>query len=287
MPEIIDRGFMYIAQPPLFKVKRGNAGEMYLKNEAALEDYLIDVSLDDVMLRDSKGVARSGADLRDLLVRVRGMKSSINTISQRVGNKFVVEQASLIGAFDSNIFNNAELAGKTCAALAARMNAASTDAERGWKVEFTPVGGYAISRTLRGVTERLRIGADQVRSPDAHRLHAALEWLQANFEHPGALVSRDGHKDIEMVSGPISLYQAIQDYGRRGLQIQRYKGLGEMNPEQLWETTLDPAVRTLLQVKLEDAQKANEIFATLMGDVVEPRREFIQNNALKVSNLDV
>ncbi len=287
MPELITRGYMYIAQPPLFKVKRGNAGEMYLKNELSLEDYLIDVSLPDVMLSDNKGSARSGEDLRDMLIRVRYLRSSVNALTQRINNKFVVEQAAIIGAFDEAIFESPELAGKLSAMLAARLNAASSLKEKGWSVDFTPVGGYAINRTMRGVTERVRILPDQIRSTDAHRLHGAVDWLKDNFEHPGKLISKDGTKEIEPISGPMSLYQAIQDYGRRGLQIQRYKGLGEMNPEQLWETTLDPAVRTLLQVRLEDAIKADDIFSTLMGDVVEPRRDFIQNNALKVSNLDV
>lgn len=286
MPELIHRGYVYIAQPPLFKVKRGNAGEMYLKNEMALEDYLIQVSLDDVMLVDNKGTGRSGVDLQDMLMRIRGLRASVNTLTARIGNKFVVEQAAIIGAFDETLFDDPSRAGKICALLAARLNDASSIKEKGWLVEFTPVGGFGISRSLRGVTERLRIAPDQIKSPDAHRLHASIDWLRENFEHPGNLVSKDGSKDIQSVSGPLSLYQSIQDYGRRGLQIQRYKGLGEMNPEQLWETTLDPNVRTLLQVRLEDAIKADDIFSTLMGDIVEPRRAFIQNNALKATNID-
>jgi DNA gyrase subunit B len=259
---------------------------MYLKDETALEDYLIDASLEDVMLTDSKGTARSGADLRDMLMRVRNLRNAINALSNRVGNKFVVEQAAIIGAFDEKIFDDDALAKSLCANLAARLNDASPDKEKGWSVEFTPVGGYMVARTLRGVTERVRVAPDHIRNTDAHRLHGAHDWIAENFEHPGHIVSKDGKKEIQSVSGPLSLYQAIQDYGRRGLQIQRYKGLGEMNPEQLWETTLDPEVRTLLQVTIKDAEKANEIFSTLMGDVVEPRREFIQNNALKATNID-
>ncbi len=285
MVEVIQRGYMYIAQPPLFKVKRGNAGEMYLKNEAALEDYLIDASLDDVMLSDAHKSLRSGADLRDLLIRCRTVRSAINTLSQRVGNKIVVEQAAISGAFDEKIFQQADLAEKICLRLAARLNIVSEGKERGWKVEFTPVAGYMVSRSLRGVTDRLRIAPEQIRSPEALRLDGMVDWLQDNFDHDLSLMTLES-KPVTTVSGPIGLYQAIQDYGRRGLQIQRYKGLGEMNPEQLWETTLDPEVRTLLQVTIKDAQQANEIFSTLMGEVVEPRREFIQNNALKATNID-
>ncbi|MGZ9107250.1 MAG: DNA topoisomerase (ATP-hydrolyzing) subunit B [Micavibrio sp.] len=286
MPEVIQRGYMYIAQPPLFKVKRGNANERYLKNEQALEDYLIDATLDDVVLSNGKGSARSGNDLRDMLARCRTIRGAVNTLAQRIGNKNIVEQAAIAGAFSEAVFENGELAGKICATLAARMNESADDNEKGWSVEFTPVSGYMINRTLRGVTERFRVARDQIESADARRLESALDWLQENFVGEAALVTKDS-KVIAKIHGPIGLFQAVQDYGRRGLQIQRYKGLGEMNPEQLWETTLDPAVRTLLQVTIKDAEKANEIFATLMGDVVEPRREFIQNNALKVSNLDV
>jgi DNA gyrase subunit B len=165
------------------------------------------------------------------------------------------------------------------------MNESADSNEKTWTAEFTPVGGYVLTRKIRGVTERFRIPVDQLMSADAKRLEPLTSWLQENFDGESALVPNDGKANVK-VSGPLSLYQAVQDFGRRGLTIQRYKGLGEMNPEQLWETTLDPAVRTLLQVRLEDAQKADDIFSTLMGDVVEPRRDFIQNNALKATNID-
>lgn len=286
MREVIDRGYMYIAQPPLFKVKRGNSGETYLKNEAALEDYLIDATLNDVILSDGKKNGRSGADLREMLVRCRNIRAAVNALAQRIGDKNVVEQAAIAGAFDEKAINDPELAGKICSKLAARMNESAHAKEKTWKVEFTPVGGYVLTRVLRGVSERFRIPVDQLQSADAKRLEPLTPWLQENFDGESSLVPNDGKPPVK-ISGPIDLYQAVQDFGRRGLTIQRYKGLGEMNPEQLWETTLDPAVRTLLQVKLEDAQKCDDIFSTLMGDVVEPRRDFIQNNALKVSNLDV
>ncbi len=294
MRALIERGYLYIAQPPLFKVKRGNSGELYLKNEAALDDYLIDAVLEDTVLKNAHGVVRSGNDLRDVLQRARTMRQNIQTLAQKIGSREAVEQAALTGLFDEKMLDNETGARKLAETLATRMNMHMSDREKGWRCDFTPVGGYVLSRTLRGVTDRFRVTADHIRSPEAIRLNAAREWLMENFEMDAALLQKDGKNDsdrapkvLATVSGPTGLYDAIQLLGRKGLTIQRYKGLGEMNPEQLWETTLDPNIRTLLQVNIKDAEKSNEIFSTLMGDIVEPRRKFIQDNALKVTNLDV
>ena len=286
MPALIERGYLYIAQPPLFKVKRGNAGEMYIKDERGLEDYLIDVCLSDMILIDGKGATRRGHDLKDILQQARKIRGSINALSQKAGNRRVVEQAAIAGAFDDKVFEteDAKLGSEYAKKVAARLDAIAAKNESGWKGEFTPVGGYVFERTTRGVQERVRLSAERVRSSDARRLHGALEWLQDVFAAPVEI--REEGKVLGKSNGPAALYDRIQEHGRKGLAIQRYKGLGEMNPEQLWETTLDPNVRTLLQVKVEDAQKADDIFSTLMGDVVEPRREFIQDNALKVRNVD-
>ncbi len=288
MPEVITHGYLYIAQPPLYKVKRGNSVELYLKNDAALEDYLIDAALGDEVILNIGPKTYSGEELRELLVKTRAVKSSIQTLVTRVGNRAVVEQAAIVGAFDDTIFADVkrgeELAGK----LAARMNALADKREQGWRGEFIPVGGYMFTRTLRGVKETVRIPVESLRSTEAVRLNNNRDWLTESFSEDISKISnKDGTKVLADVQGPSSLYDAVQTVGRKGLQIQRYKGLGEMNPEQLWETTLDPAVRTLLQVNIKDAEKSNEIFSTLMGDIVEPRRKFIQDNALKVSNLDV
>ncbi len=285
MPEIIERGYLYIAQPPLFKVKRGKSSEIYLKDERSLEDYLIDVSLADLSIIDGQGHARNGNDLRDLLVESRKIRNSINALTQRSGNRRAVEQAAIAGAFDDEIFETPKLGEEYAAKVAQRLNVIAPKNERLWQGCFNPEQGYVFDRTIRGVTERVRLSAERVRSPDARRLHGALDWLQEVFDT--SVEIKDGEKIIGKVNGPAAFYDHIQAHGRKGLAIARYKGLGEMNPEQLWETTLDPNVRTLLQVRVADAVKADEIFSTLMGDVVEPRREFIQDNALKVSNLDV
>ena len=284
MPALIEEGYLYIAQPPLYKVKRGKSSELYLKDERGLEDYLIDATLESVSIVDGTGDVRSGADLRDMLVKARTMRNAINALTIKAGNRRVVEQAAIAGAFDPDIFDNVAKGEEYAVVLAGRLNDLAAAGEKNWKVEFTPVGGYTVSCTVRGVTDRIRLAPERLRSPDALRLHKAIDWLTESFAKPVEI--RDGDKVLDSVNGPAALYDRVQEYGRKGLAIQRYKGLGEMNPEQLWETTLDPNVRTLLQVTVADAIKADEIFSTLMGDVVEPRREFIQDNALKVKNID-
>jgi DNA gyrase subunit B len=284
MPSVIESGYLYIAQPPLFKVKRGNAGELYLKDEKALEDYLIDVAIDEMVFTDSAGNGRARADLRDLLVRSRAARAALGALGQRTGNRAVVEQAAIAGAFHEESLADSGRGSALAAQIAARLDAVSHKKERGWTGSFTPVGGYVLTRTLRGVKETAKISADQIRSPDARRLNAVSAWLGETFAGTGTLQA--GEKIRKSVHGPASLYEGVIEHGRKGLSIQRYKGLGEMNPEQLWSTTLDPNARTLLRVDVADAIKADEIFSTLMGDVVEPRRLFIQDNALKATNID-
>lgn len=279
MPDVIERGYLYIAQPPLFKVKRGNSGETYLKDEAAMEDYLLGTALDGVVFRDYNGADRAGNDLQDLLKRARSLLSSIDALARKVGSRDAVEQAAIAGVFRENVCEDEESAREIAAVLAERMNTLALKNEKTWKCEFTSVGGYMLERTVRGVKSQVRLSLDHIRSPDARRLSVAAEWLQETFDGPGAL--RNAEKDLAVVTGPAGLFASVLEQGKRGLQMQRYKGLGEMNPEQLWETTLDPEARVLLKVGVKDAEKANELFSTLMGDVVEPRRDFIQENALK------
>lgn len=284
MPEIIERGYLYIAQPPLFKVKRGKSSEMYLKDEKALEDYLIDVTLNEMKLFEAGGAVRSGNDFKDILSQSRKIRSSINALQQKSGNRRVVEQAAIAGALNDVIFEDASKGEELAKIVAQRLDGMAPANEKGWVGKFIEGEGYSFERTLRGITEIVKLSNERIRSADARRLHNVHAWLKEVFDGPVEL--REGEKVIAKVNGPAALYDRVQEHGRKGLAIQRYKGLGEMNPEQLWETTLDPNVRTLLQVKVADAQKADEIFSTLMGDVVEPRREFIQDNALKVRNMD-
>ena len=279
MPEVIENGYLYIAQPPLFKVKRGNSNEVYIKDEKGLDDYLIDSALNDLSVIDGSGATRAGQDVRDLLLQSRKIRNSINALTQRAGNRRVVEQAAIAGAFDDGVHTN-ESAGQALAEkVAERLNSIAAKNEKNWQGKYTLDGGYTFWITSRGVTERVQISSDRIRSSDAVRLHMSRDWLVEAFDKPVEV--KQGDKLVANVNGPAALYDRVMEVGRKGLAISRYKGLGEMNPDQLWETTLDPNVRTLLQVNVADAVKADEIFSTLMGDVVEPRREFIQDNALK------
>lgn len=282
MPEVIERGYLYIAQPPLFKVKKGKSSEIYLKDERELDDHLIDLAIADTVIVDHKGDTRSGNDLRDILLQCRKLRNSINVLSQRAGNLQAVEQAAIAGAFDDSALEE-EAVGKMYAQkVAARMYMIDGGREgESWNADFDIDRGYAFWKTVRGVTERVKIPVERARSADGVRLKKAEEWLQELFSGPVEVVVRG--ENVAVVNGPAAFYDRIIETGKKGLQISRYKGLGEMNPEQLWETTLDPNVRTLLQVRVSDAVKADEIFSTLMGDVVEPRREFIQDNALKAA----
>jgi DNA gyrase subunit B len=205
-------------------------------------------------------------------------------LSRRVTNQAVIEQAAIAGALKPDVLADPELARQTADYIARRLNRVSSDLEQGWTGEPTADGGLVFSRRLRGVQERHVIDGPLMKSAEARRLDALADALQAVYQRPGTFVARDKETTI---SSPTELYATVLEAGRKGLAIQRYKGLGEMNPDQLWETTLDPEARALLQVKINHADEADEIFSTLMGDVVEPRRDFIQDNALKVANLDV
>ena len=206
------------------------------------------------------------------------------SLSRRVTSQAVIEQAAIAGAFKPDVLADVELAKQTADYIARRLNAVSAPLERGWTGEPTPDGGLAFTRRLRGVQERHVIDGPLIKSAEARRLDALADPLQAVYQRPGAFIVKDKET---VVTSPTALFAAVLETGRKGVAIQRYKGLGEMNPDQLWETTLDPEARTLLQVKINHADEADEIFSTLMGDVVEPRRDFIQDNALKVANLDV
>jgi DNA gyrase subunit B len=281
MPELVDKGHVYIAQPPLYKVARGKA-QSYLKDERALEDYLIDQGLVDAVLVTGDGTERAGRDLRDIVEQARQISGGINGLHSRY-NRNVVEQGAIGGIFNPAYLQSATEANAAAARVAKRLDDVSEEMETGWEGRFGN-DGFVFKREVRGVTEVHFLDRALLGSLDARRLNERHAHLVEVYDKPAKLKRKD---KVEVVLGPRSLLNAVYETGRKGIELQRYKGLGEMNPEQLWETTLDPDVRTLLQVKVGDLAEADEIFAKLMGDVVEPRREFIQENALNVSNLDV
>ncbi|MCC6469750.1 MAG: DNA topoisomerase (ATP-hydrolyzing) subunit B [Alphaproteobacteria bacterium] len=283
MPDVIEKGYLYIAQPPLYSVKRGKS-EVYLKDDKALDDYLINGSIEGVVFTMHNGAQSAGEDLRDKLERARRVRLRVTPLAARVGSEAVVEQAAIAGALNPEIIADSERARQAAEYIAKRLNQLEPENERGWKGEALPDGGMAFTRMLRGVAQRHVIDGPMIRSTEAHRLDRRMAELQETYLGHGKLKTKD--KDVR-ITGPLSLLAAVLEQARKGLEIKRYKGLGEMNPEQLWHTTLDPNVRTLLQVKVTHGDQAQEVFTTLMGDLVEPRREFIQQNALKVANLDV
>ncbi len=283
MPELIERGHLYIAQPPLYRVARGSAG-VYLKDERALEEHLIREGTREAVFHLHDGSERAGEDLAALLYEARRVRALMQPLVRHLAQPAVVEQAAILGALDAELLADPERAADAASYIARRLDAMAPELERGWQGTAEAEGALAFNRTLRGVSERHVIDERVISSAEARHLDAMASELQAVYGRHGRLVAKD--KEVT-ITGPVSLLEAVFQIARKGLTIQRYKGLGEMNPEQLWETTLDPNVRTLLQVKVAHADEAGEIFETLMGDVVEPRREFIQRNALRVANLDV
>jgi len=282
MPQLIERGYLYIAQPPLYRAKRGQS-EVYLKNEKALEEYLVDGGLSDAVLRLGNGAQVGGADLRQLTDLARSVKTMLGALSRRLPNK-IVEQSAIAGALDATLLTDSVRGQAAAAVVAKRLDALESHLERGWNAAWVEGDGFIFTRTLRSVTETHHLDAAIVRSAEARRLHELSPRLRESFEHSAVLIAKEKET---VLAGPVDLVTAIMDQGKKGIAFQRYKGLGEMNPEQLWETTLDPEARSLLQVRVAQVDEAEQVFSTLMGDVVEPRREFIQTNALKVSNLDV
>jgi DNA gyrase subunit B len=281
MPELIERGHLFIAQPPLFKVKRGKS-EQYLKDERALDDYLVAAGLDGALLRLSNGESRAGADLNALVDEARAMRHVLGQLHTRY-NRRAVEQAALAGALkpigDIDDSGAQSLAEK----IAQRLDASAEDIERGWRGRME-LGGFVVSREIRGVRQAIILDSGLLASAEARRLDDHARNLSEAFAGPAVFIRKGEETKVD---GPTALLDAVAAAGRKGAEMQRYKGLGEMNKDQLWETTLDREARTLLQVKVKEVDEADDIFVKLMGDVVEPRREFIQDNALSVANLDV
>jgi DNA gyrase subunit B len=281
MPELVERGHLYIAQPPLFRAKRGSE-ERYLKDERALEMFLLDRALENASLTPEGGAPLTAGPLRIAVDRARSQRALMQRMTA-AAPVTVLEQAAIAGALSRDLLVDAAKAGEAASTVARRLDAEARPTDRGW-TGVAEGGRLIFSRTLRGVTERYVLDEALLNSTEARRLDEQAAELAANWAKPALLKLGE---TVRPVSGPVALTEAVMDQGRKGLTIQRFKGLGEMNPDQLWETTLDPANRSLLQVRIGAAEEAGEIFATLMGDVVEPRREFIVENALKVANLDV
>lgn len=275
MPELIKGGFLYIAQPPLYKVSRGRS-EVYLKGDAQLDDYLVDTGIAGMELQTTTEL-RTGNDLRALVNHARRMKTLTSHIPTRYDAR-LVEALALTGALDPAIGDDRDRLVAAGAKTAAWLE--HGDTIKGWVVEPAAEGGYHLSRADRGVTDHFIVDRALLQSAEARKLHALALEVGDAYAAPSKL------GDIT-IRRPSELLNAVLDAGRKGLSIARYKGLGEMNAEQLWETTLDPAARTLLRVTADEADLADEIFTKLMGDIVEPRRAFIQDNALSVANLDV
>ena len=279
MPQLIEEGHLYIAQPPLFKVARGKS-EVYLKDQPALDDYLIEQGLDGASLRLGSGEVLSGADLARVVVEARQARAALAAFPTLYPRP-ILEQATIAGALVAGQLDGDPQG--TADQVAVRLDRIAAEYERGWQGRTTQDRGLRLWRTLRGVEEVRVLDGPILRSGEARRLGALTDALQEIYSDDAVLVRRERELAVH---GPSDLLDAVIAEGEKGLSLQRYKGLGEMNPEQLWETTLDPEARTLLQVRVDQFDEADQVFTRLMGDEVEPRREFIQSNALNVENLD-
>jgi DNA gyrase subunit B len=282
MPDIITQGHLFIAQPPLYKVKRGSS-ERYLKDTKALEEFLIDQGLEDAVLILANGEERAGVDLKAIITEAIAVRAALDGLHSRYP-QFVVEQAAIAGALNPEVLSDARQAETAAAYIARRLDLLSEETERGWHGEPTPDGGLIFTREVRGVREVRVIDGKLISSADALRLDRRKNELQEIYGKAARLKRKDAES---LIRGPTALLDAVLAHGRKGVTLQRYKGLGEMNPEQLWETTLDVNARSLLRVQIRQADEAGDLFSKLMGDDVDPRRDFIRENALSVANLDV
>jgi DNA gyrase subunit B len=298
MPDLITNGHLYIAQPPLYKAARGRS-EVYLKDDAAMDDYLVDAGVGATALETANGT-RSGADLKTLVDHARKMRSLMRYVPRRY-DPAIIEGLAVVGALDPTLTGDP----RTAAINAAAQWLTRSDGEARWQGAVSEEGGYHLQRLWRGVTDHHIIDPGFLASQEARRLHTLIAEALDAYAVAARLVTITKAAQVEAesevdedapvvvakgtttINRPSELLEAILAAGRKGMSIQRYKGLGEMNAEQLWETTLDPNNRSMLRVEVTHADTADEIFTQLMGDVVEPRRDFIQENALNVANLDV
>ncbi len=276
MPELIEQGYLYVAQPPLYKMKRGGS-ETYLKDDSELHDYLLSAAVDDAVLEIGKK-SLSGNELREYINAAFKQAEAMENLSRRAPIR-VIEAAAIASLFGADVPSAKAVLDKTVEHL----NRLSDDAVANWNGTMNE-DGFLFERTVRGVKESVLLDEKIMASKDACLLAEQAKQIGADYETPATLARKTS--EISIMS-PYALREKVTEIGRKGLNVQRFKGLGEMNPDQLWETTLDPELRTLLQVTIDDSAKADDAFSTLMGDIVEPRRDFIQENALKVTNLDI
>jgi DNA gyrase subunit B len=282
MPELIENGHLYIAQPPLYKVARGKS-EVYLKDQKALEDYLVESGIDGAGMTLANGEVLAGPDLARVVEEARRVKALMANLPPSLPRS-VMEQAAIAGALDPDGLNDPATAQELADRIAARLDRIAPETERGWKGMPTAGDGLRFMRTVRGVTETRTLDGAVLNSGEAQRLHAIAESLGEVY---GNAASFERKERTTPVRSPSDLLDVVMIEGERGIGLQRYKGLGEMNADQLWETTLDPEARTFLQVTVDHLDEADTIFSNLMGDLVEPRRDFIMANAHNVENLDI
>lgn len=281
MPELIEKGYLYIAQPPLYKLKRGNS-EVYLKNDRMMETYLLGSGAENACLVCADGLQIMGQDLRETLERALSVRRMIEHLGEKIGSRFLSEQAVIQGLCGS-VAEQKEAFKDALLSLCHHLS--KLEAPVQWSLKEDENQGFLeVVRKERGVGESFFVERSLFLTGEAQHLSSFSNELKEMYQEPIKLVAKE--KNF-FVRGPLELLDAIMELGKKGVSIQRYKGLGEMNPEQLWETTLDPNTRSLLKVRVNHAEEADEVFTTLMGDLVEPRRHFIQENALNVANLDI
>jgi DNA gyrase subunit B len=278
MPELIEKGYLYVAQPPLYRIRRGNKA-VYLKDDRELQSYLFDSALDGAVLKTENAGDRAGADLRDVVEKSAAFVEQTTALSRRM-SPLVVQAAALSGCLTEEAMGDDSNAQK----IAEQLNESINDPVLGcWEGGTDEEGQFELTRLVRGVTEKLTLDKGTISAPEVTKINQIIAEIGDVFKGRARIETKAGEA---VVTTPTALFEHVMEAGKKGISVQRFKGLGEMNPDQLWETTLNPDNRTLLQVKIGDVDEAEEVFSTLMGGVVEPRRDFIQENALKVSNLD-
>jgi len=284
MEDLIKSGYLYIAQPPLYRIKKGKSN-LYLKDDQELEDFIIQDVIESSVLTINDGSQISGNDLLSIYKKSLNISKVLNALSENnLGIYKILEQASIAGILNVSTFDSKEKANESINYLIKRLNFLENEYEKGWEGTIDSSNNVVLSRIVRDVKESFMILFEDISQGKYKNLDGVTKFLQEIFLSNCSLKTNE---DVIIINSPTEIVEKMIELGKKGLTFQRYKGLGEMNPDQLWETTLDPQFRSLLKVNIEDAQEASNVFADLMGDDVEKRKEFIQSNAKRVSNLDI